>query len=345
MSAESLSNDGISVQLLPWQKKSVQRLVELKQQQRLPHAILVEVGTCVDSRSFGWYLVSALLCEKPGQDLLPCGSCKHCVLMRANNYPDFTFTTLEENDKTHKLNKDIKISQIRRLIHQLALTSNLKGGKLALIYPAEKMNQSAANSLLKTLEEPADQATLILLTHNAGKLPITIRSRCQTIALNNPDTEQALAWLTDQGIDSADIDDYLAFAGNDAQLALVLSEQGFIEHLKQFRTLLQDYLNEELNIVELINRLKHLDQDTLRLLVNNTITSCIHDYLAYPLNDMIKRQLGSLIDLTKHSNFTLQTEENNLNFQLQLEDVLISFKQIQNRGNKNGCTEPGHLVT
>ena len=158
---------------LPWQRPLVQKLGSLRQQHRLPHALLIELQTQVDSRAFGWYLVMALLCESP-EDGNPCQVCPACALMRANNYPDFTFTTLLENDKTHKLNKDIKIDQIRRLIHQLSLTDSRQGGKFALIYPAEKMNPSAANSLLKTLEEPSSNSTLILLTHNPGRLPVTI---------------------------------------------------------------------------------------------------------------------------------------------------------------------------
>ena len=159
-----------------WQLDLVKQLIELKQQQKLPHAILIELRTSVDSRSFGWHLASSLFCQSDGQDK-PCGQCQACQLMSANNYPDFFFTTLIDNDKTHKLNKDIKIDQIRRLIHQFSLTRNLQAGKVALIYPAEKLNKSSANSLLKTLEEPSSDSTLILLTHNAGRLPITIRSR------------------------------------------------------------------------------------------------------------------------------------------------------------------------
>ena len=265
--------------------------------------------------------------------------------MQANNYPDFTFTTLEENEKTHKPNKDIKINQVRRLIHQLSLTSNLEGGKIALIYPAEKMNQSAANSLLKTLEEPADRATLILLTHNAGKLPITIRSRCQVISVNHPSKDQAESWLKKMGVPVEQVKEYLQLAHEDAELALNLSEQDFIKDLKQFRLEMQDYLDNQIDVVSLCNRVKQSDPSTIRLIIRNLLTESIHAGLDKPLDAVSKQQLRKLIDLTKHSNFTLQTEENNLNFQLQLEDVLISFKQIQNRVNNNASSKPGYLVT
>ncbi len=345
MSVDVTASDTITPEVLPWQLETVKQLVQLKQNQRLPHAILIQMSTRMDSRNFGWYLVTALLCEDSDQPGVPCGSCQSCSLMDANNYPDFTFTTLEENDKTHKLNKDIKIDQIRRLIHQLSLTSNLKGGKLALIYPAEKMNQSAANSLLKTLEEPADQATLILITHNAGKLPITIRSRCQNMLVGNPSADDAEDWLKQQGVTVEQVKQYLLIAQRDAQQALKLSNQEFIKDLDQFRSRMQEYLGNQLDVTSLLGSMKNMDPSTFRLLVRNLLSETIHACLKQPLDDSTKHQIIKLIDLTKHSNFILQTEENNLNFQLQLEDVLISFKQILNRVNNNASTKSGYLVT
>ncbi len=258
---------------LPWQLPLVQKLVSLQQRHRLPHALLVELQTQVDSRAFGWYLVSALLCENP-KDGNPCQGCQACALMRANNYPDFTFSTLLENDKTHKLNKDIKIDQIRRLIHQLSLTDSRQGGKFALIYPAEKMNPSAANSLLKTLEEPSSNSTLILLTHNPGRLPVTIRSRCQRWSLNNPDATSARAWLLEQGMQDAELDSYLQLTQSDVQLALQLHQQDFAPHLQQFGKLLHEFLDDRIAAASVVRGMDIVEPDKLRLLVSCN-SSCL----------------------------------------------------------------------
>jgi DNA polymerase-3 subunit delta' len=67
--------------------------------------------------------------------------------------------------------------------------------KVAYVHPAESMNQASANALLKSLEEPAGDAVLILVSDNPGSLPITIRSRCQAISVSQPDNDQALDWL------------------------------------------------------------------------------------------------------------------------------------------------------
>jgi DNA polymerase-3 subunit delta' len=335
----------VSASSLPWQNSSIQHLVRLKHAQKLPHGILIEIKTLVDSSTYGWQLATALLCKNPLEDLLPCGDCQHCELMRANNYPDFTYTTLIENERTQKPNKDIKIEQIRRLIHQLSLTPSLDGGKIALIYPAEKMNQSAANSLLKTLEEPAENSTLILLTHNTGRLPITIRSRCQLQTVENPVQAVAQQWLKQQNLTPAEIDEYLEFSHADAQLALQLQQQDYLQNLTKFRQLIKQYLGNEIEVITVFNGVKSLDSPIIRLMIKNTLGSFLYRQLEKSLSLNQKKRILSLLDLIKHSNFILQIEENNLNFQLQLEDVLISLKQILNRGNHNAGTKPGDIVS
>ncbi len=319
--------DLIRPSVLEWQRNLVNQFIELKQQQKLPHAILIELRTAVDSRSFGWHLVSALLCqsETPGK---PCGQCQACQLMLANNYPDFTFTTLVDNDKTHKLNKDIKIDQIRRLIHQFTLTRNLQAGKIALIYPAEKLNKSSANSLLKTLEEPSSGSTLILLTHNAGRLPITIRSRCQKWVVENPNEKLAAEWLTQQSVPTDQISEYLSLARQDAQLALQLFQQEFKQQQDHFSTLLNKYILNQMDIVSMVKSLKITENEKLRLVLKTELQNMIYNLLQNELTKALKQKLSGLITLLTKIDSTLQTEDNNLNLLLQLEDVLISLKQI-----------------
>jgi DNA polymerase-3 subunit delta' len=89
----------------------------------------------------------------------------------------------------------IGIEQIRDLVADLSLTSYEGTGKVAVIEPANRMTVNAANSLLKTLEEPQGNALLILVADRIGRLPATIFSRCQRIDFCAPETDTALAWL------------------------------------------------------------------------------------------------------------------------------------------------------
>lgn len=89
----------------------------------------------------------------------------------------------------------IGIDAVRALVGDLALTSYSGRGKVAIIEPADAMTASAANSLLKTLEEPPGNTLLILVVDRAGRLPATIVSRCQRIDVPLPPEHESLAWL------------------------------------------------------------------------------------------------------------------------------------------------------
>ena len=94
----------------------------------------------------------------------------------------------------------ISVDRVRALIRWTALSSHRGGAKVALIAPAERMNAAAANALLKTLEEPPAGTYYLLVSHQPGRLPATIVSRCQRIVAPRPSHEQACAWLVAQGL-------------------------------------------------------------------------------------------------------------------------------------------------
>jgi len=94
--------------------------------------------------------------------------------------------------------QSIGIEQIRDLVHEMSLTSYEGGGKVAVVEPANAMTVNAANSLLKTLEEPPGDAILVLVADRVGRLPATIFSRCQRIDFAPPAESEALAWLDRQ---------------------------------------------------------------------------------------------------------------------------------------------------
>jgi len=200
----------------PWQQSEWQELVERHRAGRLPHALLFSgpkgIGKVQLAAQFG----HAMLCEAPTDSGEACGHCKSCLLIEAGTHPDLLNLTLEEDAR------DIKIAQVRELISQLALTSQYSGYKVAIVAPAERMNSNAANSLLKTLEEPAANTLLMLVTSHPSRLLPTIRSRCQQIAFTTPPHADALQWLQQKQIDQAEL--LLALADGAPLVAAQLGE-------------------------------------------------------------------------------------------------------------------------
>jgi DNA polymerase-3 subunit delta' len=89
----------------------------------------------------------------------------------------------------------ISIEQVRGLVAELSLTSYSGLGKVAVITPANAMTINAANSILKTLEEPPGKALIVLVTDSVSRLPATILSRCQRINIKSPAEDEGMAWL------------------------------------------------------------------------------------------------------------------------------------------------------
>lgn len=189
------------------------------------HALLLSGPPGMGINRFAQFTAAGLLCFSPSQESLPCGICKSCELLAAGNHPDLQTILPEEEGK------QIKVDQIRELIDFINLKSQYERYKIAIITPADAMNRSAANTLLKTLEEPPAQSLLILISRRPNLLPVTIRSRCQQIHFNPALDDTATAWLRAQinGHDRERAAQLLALAAGAPLAALALLENNNIE--------------------------------------------------------------------------------------------------------------------
>ncbi|MGI9323130.1 MAG: DNA polymerase III subunit delta' [Pseudomonadales bacterium] len=177
--------------IYPWQQKIWDRLAALAEQDRLPHAILFSGQARVGKRDFAMAYSGYLLCREASDSHTACGECPGCKLVQAGNHPDRYLLGLEEDSS------QIKVDQARDLIHWASQTASLNGRKAAVIEPADAMNVSTANALLKCLEEPAGDTVLLLVTAEPNALLPTIRSRCQVVNFPLPPKAEALAYLAE----------------------------------------------------------------------------------------------------------------------------------------------------
>jgi len=181
--------------ILPWQTAQWQQLMSQRQQHKLPHALLLSGVAGLGKHQFAEHFAESLLCHNNNENGMACGECRGCLLLKAGSHPDIKRIEPEE------VGKAIKVDQVRALSNFTVLSAQFdKGYKVVLISPAENMNRAAANSLLKTLEGPADNTILILLTSAPQRLLATIRSRCQRISFVAPHHDVATEWLTAQSI-------------------------------------------------------------------------------------------------------------------------------------------------
>jgi len=226
--------------LYPWQQSQWQNISQQIQQQRLPHALLLTGVAGLGKLSFANHIVATVLCEKNEQEA--CGQCHSCQLFTAGSHPDHTLIEPEEPGK------QIKIEQIRQLKGKQELTPTVAKWKTVIIAPAENMNINSNNSLLKLLEEPQQNTLLVLSSAKPERLPITILSRCQKVALTVPTSEIAINWLQQQAsINEQEISTLLQLAKGAPLATLELLESDLINILQQvdsdFESLLQQSAN------------------------------------------------------------------------------------------------------
>src|SRR5205085_1514977 len=129
----------------------------------------------VGKRLFALELAKALLCEEPPETLTSCGKCSACLLVDAGTHPDLFQISKPEDGNV------LDIETVRELCAGFALKSARGRGKVAIVDDADDLNEQAANSFLKTLEEPPAGSVFILIGTSLELQLQTIRSRCQPI--------------------------------------------------------------------------------------------------------------------------------------------------------------------
>jgi DNA polymerase-3 subunit delta' len=224
--------DFLSVDSLPWLAEAQKKIVAAKAADRLPQSLLILSQPGLGAEPLAAWICALALCESKAA--APCGVCGSCVLLRADNHPDF--------HRVHLLDdaQQIKVDQIRELIATLSLSSYRGGRKTAVVESAECLNANGANAFLKTLEEPSGDALLILVAKPSHRLPATIASRCVRLQLRPPARETALAWLASRNPAVGTWDAALDLAAGAPLMALELPaadierlEKDMIEGLKR----------------------------------------------------------------------------------------------------------------
>jgi DNA polymerase-3 subunit delta' len=166
-----------------WQVIGQERAVSLLQRGleagKLAHAYLFVGPAHVGKMTLALNLAQALNCEAADR---PCLKCPACEKIAAKRHADVQIIGLLKNEDATEA-KLISIDQIKDMQHDASLPPFEGKHKVFIFDTAELLSTDAANRLLKTLEEPVDKVTFILLTVNDKLLPLTVISRCQRLEL------------------------------------------------------------------------------------------------------------------------------------------------------------------
>jgi len=323
--------------IYPWFEPQWARVRQLFNNGKLPHALIVNGVKGIGKLHFASSVAQLVLCHDQ-QESGACLKCRSCQLFSSSGHPDLYHLAPEDGVE------QIKVDQVRNLSEFMQSTAQQGGYRVVILDPAEAMNISAANALLKTLEEPGKNSLLLLLSNQLGQVMPTIKSRCQRIDCPLPERSVGVQWLMQQlSLEHAAATQLLSVVHGAPLLGLSFKERGeqslraeFFVALKailQGKTtaIAQAPLYAKKDIKLLLSWLYSLLVDVTKIqvvgesceLVNNDMTKMLAALAkrsdvkrVYALSDKVQSQRSALL------------AHQNPNKQLLLEELLIDWKKL-----------------
>jgi DNA polymerase III subunit delta' len=333
--------------ICPWLMDPLTQFEKSKQEDRLAHGWLIAGQQGLGKLNLALIMANRLV--NPSTDwpqILDSKEAETAMALRHephNHHPDLHWIRPEEGKRRLSVdyikgNKQKNITGISQTLH---LTSHDGNAKVAVIEAADTMTKEAANALLKTLEEPSQNTYLFLVAHQPGRLPSTIRSRCQFLSVQGPGHEDGLAWLGsfDQTVSHSDWSILLDLTDRSPLQALRLYTEGFLSKNKEYLGFLDKVSKNELDPQKVADTWIKEDLDLALTWLTRQLRKVIHlrlsnrsletdktaDYriLTTLMNTVSTKKLFQLHD---KSEYLLRSLGGGVNSELALKALLLEFQ-------------------
>ena len=264
-------------------EKIKQNLLKILENNTITHSYMFVGIEGVGKKEFAKEFARGILCDSIKNK--PCGECKSCIEFVNSNNPDYYEIELQEDENS------IKIDTIRNMQKKVQELPIVSSRKVYIINDSEMMTKEAQNCLLKTLEEPPEFVTIILIVSNENKILNTIKSRCLKIYFNNLSDEELKEYI-DKNLQLSSFSTNMlkACEGSIGKAVKVYNDKEIYEKLDKIFTNVEEY-----RLIDVVSKLDILYKGKDK----------IHDILEY-LNTLF---LEKAKDNMKYINYIECIEE------------------------------------
>jgi len=228
------------------------------------HAYLFTGSPSIGRRSLALAFARALTCSQPPAPGTFCGDCRNCRQLTSMQHPDLNIIQAENEGGV------LKVEQIRELRKSVLLSPYQAKYKIVLLLRFQEANPSAANALLKTLEEAPSKVILLMTANNTEDLLPTIVSRCEVLRLRPLPIPRLEEYLREKGANAqkAKLIAHLSTGRTGYALRLLEDESSLefrAEKLDEFEKLLRASRVERFDYAQELTKDKELFRETLML--------------------------------------------------------------------------------
>lgn len=308
-------------------KQVITQLCLMQQEDRIPHAMLFCGTDGVGKSLVAEALAAAILCHAPVHNQA-CGHCKACRALAAGTHPDFFQIQPESETKAAPA---IRIEAVRKLQEEIACIPLLSERRVVIMQEADKMNEAAANCLLKTIEEPSGQIVFILLTSRPSALLDTIISRCMRVEFGILQPEELVAILHQQGIEEPLAGKLASIADGSVSKALAMQDEELLN--LQFQAFDLASAAGTLGVEQLLHLAKEMSSHSREKLIQWL------GFLAMIYRDLLMLYSGSGLPLYNQSDIDRLSSLLNKYHQQELLQLLQLVQDYQKRLGSNVNTQ------
>lgn len=288
-------------------EKNKELLTQIIDTNNIAHSYMFIGKESIGKMIFAKEFAKAILCINNSKQ---CNECKSCIEFNSSNHPDFEIIEPDGNN--------IKIEQIRELVKKVYEKPIVSTRKVYIINESNLMTKEAQNSLLKTLEEPPEYITIILITSNENAFLPTIKSRCTKILFNKL-TNNELKMILEKKYNKINIQDIVLKIA-DGSINKAINLEGKEELYKTINNIYSSL--DKINIIQLINTKENIFKEKEQAIE-------IFEYINLIFFDKISSNLN-YIECIKILEDTKYRLKKNNNYDMTIDNFNIAVWEVMN---------------